>query len=430
MNSVKTLAPARLFLLFNNAEPINTAKLEQDLGRLHKNNSIRFVRVSSGDQAITNIDIGGQMAEISEPEDLSEALIADLCNKSLYSDEMKRLDSSFDNARQISYKAGGAPPILQMMILTFIAYALKEQGATAMLNPSGATSMPLSLVNELEEGIFTKLNWFDIYIGINKSSIDGKLFFSSHGVEFYGFNEFGVYAKSDHDSKDSLATMETVLDYLGQNQAGVNPDDTMQMDDKTVKFRAPNKDEQDAAGVENLIVIEDLTEAKSLLEIATGLIKQRDYEHAIEMLNQCLLQDPNFKDALLARATLALTMENGELALKDFTAITSIDPSDYKAFTGKANAYSMMGQFEQAQSEAKAALKIAPKFSGALVASGLAYLGSHEYQKSLDTLSEAIKIDDQNGQIYYLRSKAHAGLDQIEKAKKDEELAKVLGFNG
>ena len=430
MNSVKTLAPARLFLLFNNAEPINTVKLEQDLARLHKNNSIRFLRVSSGDQGITNIDIGGQMAEICEPEDLSEAVIADLCTKSLYSDEMKLLDSSFDNARQISYKAGGAPPILQMMILTFIAYALKEQGATAMLNPSGATSMPLSRVNVLEEGIFTKLNWFDIYTGINKFSIDGKLFMSSHGVEFYGFNEFGVYAKSDNDLKDSLSTMETVLDYLGQNQVGVNPDDTMQMDDKTIKFRLPTKAEQDAAGVENLIVIEDLTEAKSLLEIATGLIKQRDYEHAFEMLNQCLLQDPNFKDALLARATLALTMENGELALKDFTKITSIDPSDYKALTGKANAYSMMGQFEQAQNEAKAALKIAPKFSGALVASGLAFLGSHEYQNSLDTLSQAVKIDDQNGQIYYLRSKAHAGLDQMDKAKKDEELAKILGFNG
>lgn len=430
MNSIKTQAAARLFLLFNNAEPVDTVKLEQDLSRLHKNNSIRSVRVSTNDQGSTTIDIGGQVVEISEPEDLSEALIASLCKVSLYKDEMESLDGSFDNARQINYKTGGAPPILQMMLLTFTAYVLKAQGATAMLNPNGQTAMPLSHVNILEEGIFTKLNWFDIYTGIKKSTINGKLFLTTTGSEFYGFSEFGVYARSDAEEKEALATMENVFDYLGQNEIGIKPDDTMQMDEKTIKFRKANKAELDASSFKDLIVIEDLTEANSLLEIASGLMKERDYEHAIELLNQCLNHDPGFKDALYARATLALTMENGELALKDFTELAQMDPSDHKALVGKANSYSMMGQFDSAQTEAKAAIKLAPKYSGAKIASGLAYIGNHDYENALETLTQAIKLDDQNAQVYYLRSKAYVGLNQMDKAKKDEELASVLGFNG
>jgi len=430
MNSVKTQAQARLFLLFNNAEPIDAARLEATLLNLHKNKSIRYVRVATDNESTTTIDIGGQILELSEPEDLSEAAIANLCSQSLYKDEMKSLDSTFDNARQITFKSGQAPPILQMMLLTFTAFALKEQGATAMLNPEGHTSMPLARVTELVEGIFTKLGWFDIYTGLKTSVIDGKFFIASNGSAFYGFSDFGAYGKSENDFKDALLTIENVFDYLGQNEIGVKPDDTMQMDEKTIKFRLATKEELAAAGVEKLIVIDDLTEATSLLELAGKLIKERDYEHAIELLNQSLLQDPKFKDALFARATLALTMENGELALSDFTTISEMDKMDHMPLVGKANAYSMMGQFSQAQVEAKAALKLAPKYSGAAIASGLAYIGSHDYENALATLTQAIKLDDQNAQVYYLRSKAYAGLNQMDKAKKDEELASVLGFNG
>lgn len=426
MNSVKTQAQARLYLLFKNAEPIDVSKLEQDLSNLHKNKSIRYVRVTTdNDSTTTTIDIGGQILELSEPENLSEAIIADLCKQSLYNDEMMRLDSTFDNAREITFKAGQAPPILQMMLLTFTAFGLKEQGATAMLNPDGKTSMPLSLVSALEEGIFTKFKWFDIYTGIRKINIDGKVFLTSTGNDFYGFSDFGAYEKND-----TLSTMENVFDYLGQNDIGVKPDDTMQMDEKTIKFRKATQAELDATKSENLIVIEDLTEAKSLLELAGNLIKQRDFEHAIELLNQCLAQDPKFKDALFARATLALSTENGELALQDFKTLSQLDSLDHMPLVGIANAYSMMGQFSDAQVAAKAAMKLAPKYSGAAIASGLAYIGSHEYENALETLTQAIKLDDQNAQVYYLRSKAYVGLDQMDKAKKDEELASVLGFNG
>ncbi len=425
MNSVKTQVQARLYLLFKNAEPIDVSKLEQTLSNLHKNKSIRYVRVTTDNDSTTTIDIGGQILELCEPEDLSETVIFDLCQKSLYKDEMMRLDSTFDNARQISFKSGQAPPILQMMLLTFTAFALKEQGATAMLNPDGETSMPLALAPDLEEGIFTKFKWFDIYTGISKINIDGKIFCKSTGNDFYGFSDFGAYEKND-----TLFTMENVFDYLGQNDIGIKPDDTMQMDEKTIKFRKATQAELDATKSENLIVIEDLTEAKSLLELAGNLIKQRDFEHAIELLNQCLVQDPKFKDALFARATLALSTENGELALSDFKTLADMDSLDHMPLVGIANAYSMMGQFVEAQVAAKAAMKLAPKYSGAAIASGLAYIGSHEYENALETLTQAIKLDDQNAQVYYLRSKAYAGLNQMDKAKKDEELASVLGFNG
>jgi protein O-mannosyl-transferase len=117
------------------------------------------------------------------------------------------------------------------------------------------------------------------------------------------------------------------------------------------------------------------------------------YDSALKYFNLSLKYKPDYKTSYSNRGLLFMQLNRFEDAIKDWEKYLEFEP-------GAADVYSLIGDCYQA-------LK--------------------KYPQSLDALNKAIQLQPQAAEFYLRRAITYMGLQNLEAAKKDAEIAKTAG---
>lgn len=125
---------------------------------------------------------------------------------------------------------------------------------------------------------------------------------------------------------------------------------------------------------------------------------------------------------LILRAELFIDQDDSDAALADATQALSLGMND----EGKAAAHSVAGwayfnleEYENASERFAAALKLMPDEVMFLHGHALALQELGEFEKARAELTHAIHVDDEDADLYALRSEIHLQLEDMEAAERD-----------
>ncbi|MGV7220034.1 MAG: tetratricopeptide repeat protein [Nitrospinales bacterium] len=149
-------------------------------------------------------------------------------------------------------------------------------------------------------------------------------------------------------------------------------------------------------------------ETQEGVEAALQAHERGKYEEAINLYTDVLkdedLSDKNKSVALYKRGNAHLSLGNFDVAIDDYSKALEINPNFSKAFSQRGIAYEKKGLADQ---------------SMANVTSGMAYAKKEEYDLAIAEFSSAIKINPDNGDIYYKRGKVYALMEKHDEAIQD-----------
>jgi tetratricopeptide (TPR) repeat protein len=202
---------------------------------------------------------------------------------------------------------------------------------------------------------------------------------------------------------------------------------------------------------EQAIELGDETNAQVFVVLADGYSKVKNYDKAIELLNQALKINSKYVPAYNALGNIYLARGNGTDAIKNFQKAIDIDPSNPDAMTRKAKVYILINNFNEAISLLNEAVQSNPDYAPAYYElaelnyslrdyakaadyyskymassestldkrrryASILYLNK-EYQKSIDILKDVIKAEPGNPVAVRMLAYSYLRLDDVEKSK-------------
>ena len=87
-----------------------------------------------------------------------------------------------------------------------------------------------------------------------------------------------------------------------------------------------------------------------------------DYDYALKVFNNVIIDDPNWSEAWNKRATLYFLMSKFKSSLNDIDKVLSIEPRHFGALSGQARIYIKLQKYEKAIKSIERALKFHPSF--------------------------------------------------------------------
>jgi len=144
-----------------------------------------------------------------------------------------------------------------------------------------------------------------------------------------------------------------------------------------------------------------LTNIENLIEEAKVLLKNENFERAIELLEELFKKHPepivkkNLIDALFAYGGYLnddYVLEY-EKSIKYFTRIIDIDPKDYRAYYNLGIAYFNLNRIKEALETYKIAISIKPDYKHCYYNIGLIYEATGKLEKALEAYEKTLGID-------------------------------------
>ena len=104
------------------------------------------------------------------------------------------------------------------------------------------------------------------------------------------------------------------------------------------------------------------------MEFGTELMQYGDYNYALKVFDNIIVNDPRWSEAWNKRATVYFLMNEFKNSLDDIDKVLSIEPRHFGALSGQARIFIKLQKYEKAIKSLKQALKFYPSFkSGDLI---------------------------------------------------------------
>ena len=132
---------------------------------------------------------------------------------------------------------------------------------------------------------------------------------------------------------------------------------------------------------------------KSLLEKATAALQQRQWQEALQSLNEAIKLDPKCSEAYFQRGSLLADAGQAGAALADFSKAIELSPNDAKLRHTRGFLLMTQKQIDAAIADFTAAIEINPKFTPSLNNRGLAWLAKDDRAKARADFEQALQVD-------------------------------------
>mgnify|MGYP006079438031 CR=1 FL=1 len=98
------------------------------------------------------------------------------------------------------------------------------------------------------------------------------------------------------------------------------------------------------------------------MEFGTELIQYGDYNYALRVFDNIIVNDPQWSEAWNKRATVYFLMNQFKDSLDDINKVLSIEPRHFGALSGQARIFIKLQKYEKAIKSIERALEFYPSF--------------------------------------------------------------------
>jgi len=161
------------------------------------------------------------------------------------------------------------------------------------------------------------------------------------------------------------------------------------------------------------------------IKMAEGASSDREYETALNLLDQVIKEDAGIMEARQVRANIFLQLDRPEEAVEECKEALKVDPEYNAAIFTLAQAYRRLGKYEEAIAGFERAVQLDPRDAKPHVNLGEIYLDTKDLDKAMAHFEEAISIDPDHSSL------AHNNLGAVFLEKKmleraEQEILKAL----
>jgi tetratricopeptide (TPR) repeat protein len=98
------------------------------------------------------------------------------------------------------------------------------------------------------------------------------------------------------------------------------------------------------------------------MELGTELMQYGDYNYALKVFDNIIVNDPQWSEAWNKRATVYFLMNKFKNSLDDINKVLSIEPRHFGALSGQARIFIKLQKYEKAIKSIERALEFYPSF--------------------------------------------------------------------
>jgi Flp pilus assembly protein TadD len=138
---------------------------------------------------------------------------------------------------------------------------------------------------------------------------------------------------------------------------------------------------------------QELTESDKLVQSAVALIQERQFQQALDTLNEVIGRDGENAEAHFQRAGILADAGHDSNALADYEKALELNPNETRYFNMKGLFLLTRQQYDQAAQVFTKALEIDPRFAKALNNRGLVSLARNEFGSAASDFQSAIRIE-------------------------------------
>jgi tetratricopeptide (TPR) repeat protein len=170
--------------------------------------------------------------------------------------------------------------------------------------------------------------------------------------------------------------------------------------------------------------------ARAFSNRGSAYIRKRQYDRAIQDLDQAIRRDPKYALAYQSRGTAYSLKGENERAIEDFNQAIRLDPKSAAAFYGRGGVYNVEGQYDRAIQDLDQAVRLKPDlppvfFAATFHERGLAYAGKTQYGRAIQDYDQAIRlypnltqaVNDRDAALRALRAPARAEAARLTQAR-------------
>ncbi len=197
--------------------------------------------------------------DLPMPEDAVEACVA----PAHYGAALKDVARAHRGHILLFYAGGVESTSERYLALATAAAALVSVGATTVLNESARTSAPVQLlVDAHAAGTLAELPLLLLFCGFVKYEVEGVrgVWMRTYNVPAFGVPDLAVLAAGHHEGELWFGRFSTIIEYLAQSGAALEPGHTMQVDASCfLRFHAPAPAEYFLDGPGRVLVAETIS---------------------------------------------------------------------------------------------------------------------------------------------------------------------------
>jgi tetratricopeptide (TPR) repeat protein len=146
---------------------------------------------------------------------------------------------------------------------------------------------------------------------------------------------------------------------------------------------------------------DDTDRAVGALYRKAGDAEQRgNADDAIAAYSGIIKLRPNDEDAWRDRGVTQSAKKNYSAAGSDLSHAIRLAPRDARAYVERGRVYAGIDQLESALADFDEALHLNPDYAGALAAKAAIYDYQHNFDAAIDTMSQLMKMQPQNAELY------------------------------
>jgi len=162
--------------------------------------------------------------------------------------------------------------------------------------------------------------------------------------------------------------------------------------------------------------------ARAFSSRGSAHIRKRQYDSAIQDLDQAIQRDPKYALAFQSRGTAYSLKGQYERAIGDFTQAIRLDPKSAVALYARGGVYNVQGQYDRAIQDFDQAIRLKPDlppvfFAATFHERGLAYAGKGQYGRAIQDYDQAIRLYPNLTQAVNDRTTALRALQQPTRAE-------------
>jgi tetratricopeptide (TPR) repeat protein len=163
--------------------------------------------------------------------------------------------------------------------------------------------------------------------------------------------------------------------------------------------------------------------AQTRLDNGKRLFDQRNYDGAIQELNEAIKLDPNMAEAYAYRAR-AYSGNNNDQAISDANKAIQLNPRLAMGYLARGTAYYYKKDYDRAIAEYTEAIRIDPNYVNAYYNRGsLYFFNKNDNDKAIADYTEVIRLDPNNANVYNNRGIAYYNKKEYNRALADFEAA-------
>lgn len=150
-------------------------------------------------------------------------------------------------------------------------------------------------------------------------------------------------------------------------------------------------------------------------------------QHAFADFYQAIGLGPGFADAYLGRGRVDSGKADYKQAIADFSEALRLKPDHWKAYSHRGASYAATGEYDRAISDYTEAIRLTPTPVWEIYyLRGLALAERKLYDRAISDFSQTIQMQPGFAAAYAGRSRVHAAMGELDRAKDDQAKAEAL----